>query len=287
MSSYNGTCWLDFASMSSGEQYEENEETEMAQAKEDPKDRVRSEPVEEDDNWTDLIHPFIAELIGSAIFIFVACGAGMNTLQYTVIGAKVTGIALAFGFTIFVLCFSIGHISGAHLNFAVTFTLCLLRRISIKRCAAYFLAQFLGGMIGVGFLKLITPKSLWASCFAANNVTAGLNVGCAFLAEMILTFFLVFVVMAACDTNKSNQTLVPFAIGMAVFCCHMIGLQLDGCSINPTRSFASSVAASGIVGCEYAWANHWVYWYCFHEGGGKVDRLIDQYILKKKQGNNL
>lgn len=91
---------------------------------------------------------------------------------------------------------------------------------------------------------------------------------------------LMFVVMAACDTNKSNQTLVPLAIGFAVFIAHMIGIPITGCSINPTRTFASSAAASGVSGCD-AWNSHWVFWfapilgasvagilyeYCFHEG---------------------
>jgi MIP family channel proteins len=242
-----------------------------------------------------LLRPAGAELIGSALFVFIACGAGMTTVHYSFVGSTTIGIALTFGLTIAVLAYTIGHISGGHLNFAVTFTLALLRRISIMRAAFYFLAQFIGGLIGIGFLKLITPKMWWTSCFANNAVHAELTVGHAFVTEFILTFYLMFVVMAACDSNKSNQTLVPLAIGFAVFSAHMLGLPITGCSINPTRTFASAAAASGVEGCN-AWADHWVFWfaplmgaslagvlyeYCFHEGGGKVDRLIDQYVLKK------
>ena len=168
-------------------------------------------------------------------------------------------------------------------------------RISILRVIFYFIAQFMGGLIGIGFLKLITPIDWWVSCFAANTINAELTVGHAFVVEFILTFFLVFVVMAACDSHKSNQTLVPFAIGMAVFCSHMLALPVDGCSINPTRSFASAAAASGVSGCGAVWSGHWVYWiapllggplagfvydYLFHEGGQRVERLIDQYIKR-------
>lgn len=99
---------------------------------------------------------------------------------------------------------------------------------------------------------------LLQSCFAANFIHSELTVGHAFITEFILTFFLMFVVMAACDSNKSNQTLVPFAIGMAVLCAHMVGLPITGCSINPTRSFASAAAASGV--CDGAWDGHWVFW---------------------------
>ena len=72
--------------------------------------------------------------------------------------------------SIFVIAYSIGHISGGHLNFAVTFTFACLRKISILKCALYFLAQFIGGLIGIGFLKLVTPMSWWTSCFANNFI---------------------------------------------------------------------------------------------------------------------
>ena len=244
-----------------------------------------------------LLRPAAAELIGSALFVFIACGSAMTTVGFTNLGVKAIGIAMTFGFTIFVLAYTIGHISGGHLNFAVTFTFCLLRKISILKAGLYFLAQFFGGLIGIGFLKLVTPASWWVSCFAANVVQPELTVGHAFVAEFILTFMLMWTVMAACDSSKSNQTLVPLAIGMAVFIAHMIALPITGCSINPTRTFASAAAASGTDACPNAWANHWVFWfapilgastagivyeYCFHEGGYKVRCLAQatatQYI---------
>ena len=202
-------------------------------------------------------------MIGSALFVFIACGSAMTTVGYNVQGVAIIGIALTFGFTIFVLCYTIGHISGGHLNFAVTFTFAVLRKISILKAGLYFLAQFFGGLIGIGFLKLITPHKWWVSCFASNVVNSQLTVGHAFVAEFILTFMLMWVVMAACDSSKSNQTLVPLAIGMAVFIAHMIGIPIDGCSINPTRTFASAAAASGVDGCD-AWAKHWVFWVSAH-----------------------
>lgn len=242
-----------------------------------------------------LLRPAAAELVGSALFVFLACGAGMTTVKYATVGNATIGIALTFGFAIMVLCFSIGHISGGHLNFAVTFTFAILRKISILKALLYFLAQFVGGLIGIGFLKVITPPSWAISCYANNFIHPDLTVGHAFVVEFILTFFLMFTVMSACDTTKSNQTLVPMAIGMAVFSCHMIGLQVTGCSINPTRSFASAAAASTVEGCD-AWNGHWVFWfgpifgaslagivyeYCFNAGGYKVDMLIDMYIKKQ------
>jgi glycerol uptake facilitator-like aquaporin len=144
-----------------------------------------------------LLRPAMAEMIGSAMFIFISCGAAMTTTlanSYT-FGSATIGIALTFGMSIFVIAYSIGHISGGHLNFAVTLTFAVLRKISILKCALYFLAQFLGALIGIGFLKLVTPISWWNSCFATNFIHSELTVGHAFVAEFILTFFLMFVVM--------------------------------------------------------------------------------------------
>ena len=150
-----------------------------------------------------LLRPAMAEMIGSAMFIFISCGAAMTTSlanSYT-FGSATIGIALTFGMSIFVIAYSIGHISGGHLNFAVTLTFAVLRKISILKCALYFLAQFLGALIGIGFLKLVTPISWWNSCFATNFIHSELTVGHAFVAEFILTFFLMFVVMVRAQTH--------------------------------------------------------------------------------------
>lgn len=199
-----------------------------------------------------LLRPAGAELIGSALFVFIACGSAMTTVGFQIKGNAAIGIALTFGFTIFVLAYTIGHISGGHLNFAVTFTFCLLRKISILKCGLYFLAQFFGGLIGIGFLKLITPLSWWnvrithdalrtrscarvargmmctslrfsdsvlalptfaafcfhrpQSCFATNVVQGELTVGHAFVAEFILTFMLMWVVMVRRAEQTSAKT---------------------------------------------------------------------------------
>lgn len=108
-----------------------------------------------------------------------------------------------------------------------------------------------------------------------------LTTGHAFVAEFILTFMLMFVVMAACDSNKSNQTLVPFAIGIAVFIAHMLALPITGCSINPTRSFASAAAANGVPGC-HAFQDQWVFWLAPIMGAA-VAGLLYEYVFYEGQ----
>ena len=129
------------------------------------------------ETFRSLLRPASAELVGSAFFVFIACGSAMGTVKFQTPGNQIIGISLTFGLTIFTLAYTIGHISGGHLNFAVTFTFCLLRKISILKCILFFLAQFIGGLIGIGFLKLIVPLAWWKSCFAANFVHPELTVG--------------------------------------------------------------------------------------------------------------
>jgi len=236
----------------------------------------------------------MAEFLASAIFVFVSCGCGINAADtFKTPGSQVIAISLCFGVTIFVLAFMIGHISGGHMNPVVSVCFVLLRKISPLRGIMYVVAQFFGMLIGVAFLRACTPSEKFGTgCFAANFVHEGLTNGEAFLSEIILTFFLMMTICAATDSNKSNQTLVPLAIGFAITCCHLMSMPLTGTSLNPTRSFASAAVASNVPGCEFVWGAHWVFWFgpffggilgsvlyefVFHDGGAKFESLIGMY----------
>jgi MIP family channel proteins len=224
-----------------------------------------------------LIPAMMAEFIGSALFIFIACGAAMTTTNFKTTGTLQMGIALTFGWTIIVIAWSIGHISGGHLNFAVTFSFVVLRKITVLRGIMYFIGQFFGGLVGIGLLKLVTPQEYLKSCFASNMLQVDINPGQALLIEAIMTGFLLFVVNAAADNSKSNQTFVPVAIGFAITACHLVGLPITGCSINPTRSFASAAAASNVPGCD-VWTHHWVFWLGPLMGGAAMS-LVYEFIF--------
>lgn len=250
--------------------------------------------------------PVLAEFIASAFFVFTACGCATTTANFQHPGPTVIAIALAFGLSIFILAFTFGHISGAHINPAVSLTFVLMKKISVLRGATYMLAQFFGMLVGVGFLSVATPN-YWmeervvgnstvmvpvANCYGTNLVNAQSTPGAAFFLELVLTFAFLIVVCAATDTNKSNQIMIPFSIGMAVTVCHLIAVPIDGCSINPTRSFASAAVARAFDGCEHVWENHWVFWFgpmiggplgglvytlVFHDGGLSGGNLVSQY----------
>jgi len=249
------------------------------------------------DSFKSLVRPAFAEWLGSALFVYVACGCGINaaaSFQFT--DAAVLAIAFCFGMMIFVLAFTFGHISGAHLNPVVSVTFFLMRKISFMRAAMYVLAQFLGTLVGMIFLRATTPTEKYGTgCFAANFVSEGITAGEAFLSEVILTAALLLTVCAATDSNKSNQTLVPLAIGLCVTICHLMSLPITGTSLNPTRSFASAALASNVPECQWVWASHWVFWfgpflggilgavlyeYVFHDGGSKLAGLMSMYRKK-------
>jgi len=221
----------------------------------------------------------------------------MNSTTFVSVGSVQIAVALAFGFTIFVLAFSIGHISGGHLNNAVTVAMVVTKRISILRGAMYFTAQMFGGLLGAACLRWFTPTSFQMSCMASNMLGQDVSIWHGFGVEFMCTFFLLLVVMAASDTAKSNTTLVPLAIGYAVGVAHLMAIPLTGCSINPMRSFASAFVSLGLspapgVNCNsLVWSNHWIFWLApmlgavagsvlytfFFSQGGPINNLLNMY----------
>jgi MIP family channel proteins len=253
----------------------------------------------------------LAEFLASAFFVFTACGAATTTANFAHPGPTVIAIALSFGLSIFILAFTFGHISGGHINPAISLTFMLMKKIEPLRGICYMVAQFVGMLVGVFFLSLCTPVN-WLetrtttysngttssyvvaipNCYANNAVNSESTPGSAFLLEIVLTFAFLIVVCAATDSNKSNQIMIPYSIGMAVTVCHLIAVPIDGCSINPTRSFASAAVAYKYAGCGNVFNNHWIFWagpfiggplgglvytLCFHDGGNQGGNLIGQY----------
>lgn len=237
------------------------------------------------DTFQKLAKPMLAEFVATACFLFVACGSATATIRWESAGTVQVGIALAFGFTIVSMAFAVGHISGGHLNCAVTFAFVVARKISVTRGICYFISQMLGGLAGLGLLRAVTPSDWDPACMAANRIN-WIQPGQAFLLEAILTFTLLLVVNAATDSAKGNKVLVPVAIGFAVAIAHMMAIPLTGTSINPSRSFASAVWASDIPGCEDVWDNHWVFWFgpCL---GAVVATMLYEYVFLEDESESL
>jgi len=229
-----------------------------------------------------------------ATMIFVFIGTGSVVASKATLGEEgilvpsLTVIALAHGFTIMVLIYSIGEISGGHINPAVTWALLITDRLSIVRAVVYWHSQILGGIVGSALLLSILPPILQFTmgCHDVNPLLSSWQgLGC----EIMFTFIFIFIVFATAVSPFVGKIvplgggdfgpgkLTPFAVGMTIMILHCVGIPLTGASMNPARSFAPAVVA----GC---WDNQWVYWF----GpliGSTVAAVIAQVIFLSSPGD--
>ncbi|RZC43174.1 aquaporin AQPcic, partial [Asbolus verrucosus] len=171
---------------------------------------------------------------------------------------------------------SIGHVSGCHINPAVTLSLFATGDIKLLRSLFFIVVQLVGAAGGAAVLRLMVPEEKEGNLGITNlgeNVTQLQG----FLMEAILTFLLLFIIHAVCDPRRKDiKGSAPLAIGLAVSACHLCGIPYSGSSINPARSFGPAVIMN-------LWDNHWVYW----AGpilGGVVAGVIYKFLFKVHKG---
>lgn len=189
----------------------------------------------------------VSEFLGTLLLVFFAVGSAV--LAGGLIG--VVGIALVFGFTLLALAYALGPISGCHINPAVTLGMLCARRITARTAVMYWIAQLAGGIAGAALLFLLTkqvPGLRTSGAFGSNGYAdrsaVHLNPGGAFLAEVVLTFLLVFVVLGV--THRVAVTgFDGLPIGLALAAIHLVGIPLTGTSVNPARSLGPALFAGG------------------------------------------
>lgn len=198
----------------------------------------------------------IAEAVGTACLVFFAVGTATLSFGYKFTGqstsAGVVTTALAFGLVLLALAYALGPISGCHVNPAVTIGFLAARRITVAEAIGYWIAQFVGGIVGAGLLRGMFEAAKGYSVDTIGLGTDGysdksminLNAGGAFLAEVVLTLLFVFVVLAV--TRKAAwPQLGGVAIGLALATVHLIGIPLTGTSVNPARSLGPALFVGG------------------------------------------
>ncbi|MFJ2766358.1 MIP family channel protein [Streptomyces sp. NPDC087300] len=193
------------------------------------------------------IRAVVSEFIGTLLLVFFAVGSAVLGAEF--IGTL--GIALAFGFTLLALAYTLGPVSGCHVNPAVTLGMLCARRIDGRTAVTYWVAQFLGGIVGAALLFLLAkqvPGLKTSESFGSNGYddrsAVGINLGGAFLAEVVLTFLLVFVVLGV--THRVAVTgFDGLPIGIALAVIHLVGIPLTGTSVNPARSLGPALFAGG------------------------------------------
>lgn len=190
---------------------------------------------------------YIAELIGTMMLVLIGCGTAM------IVGCNTTegliGTALAFGLTIVAMAYSIGNVSGCHINPAVSFGMFLSKKMKGKEFICYVISQFIGGILGTLLLGVILNSyaALGANSYGGHlgNGTT-ITVWIALLIEIILTFVFVLTVLGVTD-KKENSKIAGLVIGLTLTLVHIIGISFTGTSVNPARSFGPALLQGGLV----------------------------------------
>jgi len=203
----------------------------------------------------------IAEFIGTFWLVFGGCGSAVLAAAFPGLGIGFAGVALAFGLTVLTMAYAIGHISGCHLNPAVSVGLVAGKRFPASELPAYVIAQVLGGIAGAGVLYFIASGKegfSLASGFAANGYGAhspgGYALGACLTAEVVLTFMFLMIILGATD-RRAPQGFAPLAIGLGLTLIHLIGIPVTNLSVNPARSTGPAL----FVG-DWAIQQLWLFW---------------------------
>src|SRR5215472_16323999 len=210
----------------------------------------------------------LAEFIGTYWLVFVGCGSAVLAAAYPRLGIGFAGIALAFGLTVLTMAYAFGHISGCHLNPAVSLGLFAGGRFRGSELLPYILAQVAGGAAGAGTLYVIASGNSSfdvGAGFASNGYGAhspgGYTLLSCLLAELVLTAFFLLIIMGSTD-KRAPQALAPAAIGLCLTLIHLVGIPVTNTSVNPARSTATAIFAGG-----WALQQLWLFWLAPPIGG--------------------
>lgn len=209
-----------------------------------------------------------AEFFGTFWLVLGGCGSAVLAAAFPSLGIGFVGVSLAFGLTVLTMAYAIGHISGCHLNPAVTAGLVAGGRFPASEWVPYVAAQVAGGIAGSGVLYLIAsgkPGFDLSGGFAANGYGAHspgeYSLLACFVAEVVLTLFFLFIIMGATD-KRAPQGFAPIAIGLGLTLINLIGIPVTNLSVNPARSTGPALFVRG-----WALGQLWLFWVAPLAGG--------------------
>ena len=204
----------------------------------------------------------VTELLGTFWLVLGGCGSAVLAAAFPDVGIGLLGVALAFGLTVVTMAFAIGHISGCHLNPAVSFGLWVGGRFPAKELPAYIIAQVLGGVIAAGLLYMIASGKpgfdLAASGLAANGYGAhspgGYSMVSGLICEITMSAMFILIIMGVTD-KRVPAGHAPLAIGLALTLIHLISIPVTNTSVNPARSTGPALIVGG-----WALQQLWMFW---------------------------
>lgn len=202
----------------------------------------------------------IAEFIGTLWLVLGGCGSAILAAAYPELGIGFVGVAIAFGLTVLTMVYAIGHISGAHLNPAVSIGLWVGGRFDKKELLPYIAAQVLGGIAGAGILYLIASgkSGFEIGGFASNGYgehsPGGYNMLAALVSEIVMTFMFLLIILGATH-SKAPKGFAGIAIGLGLTLIHLISIPVTNTSVNPARSTSQAFFAD-----DWAMSQLWLFW---------------------------
>jgi len=203
----------------------------------------------------------IAEFIGTFWLVFGGCGSAVLAAAFPNLGIGFLGVALAFGLTVLTMAFAIGHVSGCHLNPAVSVGLVVGKRFPASNLLAYVVAQVAGAIAAAAVLYVIASGKAGfdlAGGFASNGYAehspGGYSLIACLVAEVVLTFFFLMIILGATD-RRAPQGFAPIAIGLGLTLIHLVGIPVTNTSVNPARSTGPALFVGG-----WAVEQLWLFW---------------------------
>lgn len=205
--------------------------------------------------------PYVAEFLGTFWLVLGGCGSAVLAAAFPEVGIGLTGVSLAFGLTVLTMAFAIGHISGCHLNPAVTIGLWAGGRFPAKKIAPYIVAQVLGGIVAGAILLVIASGKAGfdaSAGFASNGYgehsPGGYSLLSALVTEVVMTMVFLVVILGSTDA-RAPKGFAPIAIGLALTLIHLISIPVTNTSVNPARS-------TGVALFQGSWAIQqlWLFW---------------------------
>ncbi len=215
-----------------------------------------------------IMKKYAAEFVGTFWLVLGGCGSAVLAAAFPDVGIGLLGVALAFGLTVLTMAFAIGHISGCHLNPAVSVGLWAGGRFEAKELAPYIIAQTLGAIVAGGVLYLIASGKAGfdvSAGFASNGYgehsPGGYSLQAALITEVVMTMMFILIIMGATD-DRAPAGLAPIAIGLGLTLIHLISIPVTNTSVNPARSTGVALYVGG-----WATAQLWLFWLAPIVGG--------------------
>jgi aquaporin Z len=226
----------------------------------------------------------VAETLGTFVLVLGGCGSAVLAAAFPQLGIGFAGVALAFGLTVLVMAFAVGHISGGHFNPAVTIGLTVGGRFPASQVVPYIIAQLVGAIAAAGVLYLIASGKAGfdaaASGFASNGYgehsPGGFSLNAGMITELVLTAIFLIVIMGSTD-KRAPAGFAPIAIGLALALIHLVSIPVTNTSVNPARSTGVAIFQGG-----WALEQLWMFW-LLPIIGAAIGGAIYRFLLEKAE----